>query len=116
VSGRAGGTAPRGSTGRNVIWLAATTVILVLLLSYKTSTGGAPPAPPTQPPGVVDRPAGSPSPGASGQPDGLALVASGHFDEAFFGGDVVVVSWKTGVVIVVHHNGPVQAVGGRAVA
>jgi len=70
VSGNAGGTAPRGSTGRNVIWLVVTTVILVLLLSYKTSMGGAPPAPPTQPPGVVDRPAGSSGPGALGQPDG----------------------------------------------
>lgn len=70
VSGNAGGTAPRGSTGRNVIWLAVTTVILVLLLSYKTSMGGAPPAPPTQPPGVVDQPTGSPGPGGSGQPDG----------------------------------------------
>jgi hypothetical protein len=56
------------------MWLVATTVILVLLLSYKTSTGGAPPAPPTQPPGVVDRPAGSPSPGASGQPDGHRVL------------------------------------------
>jgi hypothetical protein len=43
----------------------------VLLFSYKTSTGGAPPAPPTRSPGVVDQPAGSPSPGASGQPHGL---------------------------------------------
>jgi hypothetical protein len=47
------------------MWLAATTVILVLLLSYKTSTGGPTPAPPTQPPGVVGSPAGSPGPGAS---------------------------------------------------
>ena len=65
VSGYAGGTVPRGSTGRIVIWLAATTVILVLLLSYKTSTGGGTPGPPTQPPGVVGRTSGSPSPGAS---------------------------------------------------
>jgi hypothetical protein len=65
VSGYAGGTVPRGSTGRIVIWLVATTVILVLLLSYKTSTGGGTPGPPTQPPGVVGRPSGSPSPGAS---------------------------------------------------
>ena len=80
VSGNAGGTAPRGSTGRNVIWLAVTTVILVLLLSYKTSMGGAPPAPPTQPPGVVDRPAGAHGAGASAQPDGQdgrALVVNG---------------------------------------
>ena len=62
VSGYARGTVPRGSTGRIVMWLAATTVILILLLSYKTSTGGGTPAPPTQPPGVVDRPAGSPGP------------------------------------------------------
>ena len=65
MSGYAGGTVPRGSTVRIVIWLAATTVILVLLLSYKTSTGGGTPGPPTQPPGVVGRPSGSPSPGAS---------------------------------------------------
>jgi hypothetical protein len=65
VSGYAGGTVPRGSTGRIVIWLAATTVILVLLLSYKTSTGGGTPAPPTHPPGVVGRTSGSPSPEAS---------------------------------------------------
>jgi hypothetical protein len=65
VSGYAGGTVRRGSTGRIVIWLAATTVILVLLLSYKTSTGGGTPAPPTHPPGVVGPPSGSPSPGAS---------------------------------------------------
>jgi hypothetical protein len=40
----------------------------------------------------------------------------GHADrsgEAFFAGDVVIVSWKTGVVIVVHHNGLVQAVHGQ---
>ena len=65
VSGYAGGTVKRGSTGRIVIWLAATTVILVLLLSYKTSTGGGTPGPPTRPPGVDGRPSGSPSPGAS---------------------------------------------------
>ena len=65
VSGYTGGTVPRGTTARIVIWLAATTVILVLLLSYKTSTGGGTPAPPTHPPGVVGRPSGSPSPGAS---------------------------------------------------
>ena len=65
VSGYAGGTVPRGSTGRIVIWLAATAVILVLLLSYKTSTGAGTQAPPTHPPGVVGSPSGSPSPGAS---------------------------------------------------
>jgi hypothetical protein len=65
VSRYAGGTVPRGSTGRIVVWLAATTVILVLLLSYKTSTGDGTPAPPTHPPGVVDGTSGSPSPGAS---------------------------------------------------
>jgi hypothetical protein len=45
------------------MWLAATTIILVLLLSYKTSTGDGTPAPPTQPPGMVDEPVGSPGPG-----------------------------------------------------
>jgi hypothetical protein len=45
------------------MWLAATTVILVLLLSYKTSTVGGTHTPPTQPPGVVGGPSGSPSPG-----------------------------------------------------
>ena len=65
MSGYPGGTVPRGSTARIVIWLAATTVLLVLLLNYKTSTGDGTPAPPTQPPGVVGRPSGSPSPGAS---------------------------------------------------
>ena len=65
MSGYAGGTVPRGSTGRIVIWLVATTVILVLLLSYKTSMGDGTPAPPTHPPGVVSRTSGSPSPGAS---------------------------------------------------
>ena len=62
------------------MWLAATAVILVLLLGYKTSTGGATPAPPAQPPGVVVRAAGSPGPGASGQPDGQdgrAVVVNG---------------------------------------
>ena len=63
------------------MWLAATAVILVLLLGYKTSTGGATPAPPAQPPGVVVRAAGSPGPGASGQPDGQdgrAVVVNGR--------------------------------------
>ena len=64
MSGYAGGAVPRGSTGRNVMWLAVTTVILVLLFSYKTSTGGPTPARPTQPPGVVGTPAGFPGPGA----------------------------------------------------
>jgi hypothetical protein len=80
VSGYAGGKVPRGSTVRIVMWLAATTVILVLLLSYKTSTGDGRPAPPTQPPGVGDRPSGSPGTGASGQPDGQdgrAVVVNG---------------------------------------
>jgi len=65
VSGYAGGKVPRGSTGRIVIWLAATAVILVLLLSYKTSMGAGTPAPPTHPPSVVGPPSDSPSPGAS---------------------------------------------------
>ena len=65
MSGYAGGTVPRRSTARIVIWLAATTVILVLLLGYKTSTGAGTPGPPTQPPSVVGGPSGSPSPGAS---------------------------------------------------
>jgi hypothetical protein len=62
VSGYAGGTVPRGSTARIVIWLAATTVILVLLLGYKTSTGDGTPGPPTQPPSVVSPPTGFPGP------------------------------------------------------
>jgi hypothetical protein len=65
VSGYAGGTVPRGSAARIVIWLAATTVILVLLLGYKTNTGDGTPAPPTHPPTVVSRTAGSPGPRAS---------------------------------------------------
>ena len=77
MSGYAGGMVPRVLTGRIVMWLAATTVILVLLLGYKTSTGGATPAPPAQPPGVVGRPAGSPGPGASGQPDRRVVVVNG---------------------------------------
>jgi uncharacterized protein with FMN-binding domain len=80
VSGYASGTVRRGSTGRIVMWLAATTVVLVLLLGYKTSTDGVTPAPPAQPPGVVGRPAGSPGPGASGPPegqDGRTVVVNG---------------------------------------
>jgi len=62
VSGSAGGTVPRGSTARIVMWLAATTAILVLLLGYKTSTGAGTPAPPTPPPSMVGGPSGSQGP------------------------------------------------------
>ena len=55
------------------MWLAASAVILVLLFAYRTSTSGATPAPPAQPPGVV----GSPVSGASGRPDGPAVVNGG---------------------------------------
>jgi hypothetical protein len=46
----------------------------------------------------------------------LLSVIEGHVDrfgEAFFGGDVVIVSSDTGIVLVVHHNGLIQAVRGR---
>ena len=80
VSGPAGGTVPRGSAGRIVMWLAATAVIMVLLVAYKTSTSGATSAPSAQPPGVVGQPVGSARPAAAGQPgsqDGRAVVVNG---------------------------------------
>jgi hypothetical protein len=36
-----------------------------------------------------------------------------RFGEIFFGGDVVIVPGKTGVLVVVHHNGFVQVVHGQ---
>ncbi|HKE67276.1 MAG TPA: FMN-binding protein [Micromonosporaceae bacterium] len=56
MSGYAGGTAPRGSAGRIVMWLVATAVILVLLFAYRSSTSGATTAPHAQTPGVVGQP------------------------------------------------------------
>jgi uncharacterized protein with FMN-binding domain len=53
VSRYAGDAVTRGSTGRIVMWLAATAVILVLLFAYRTSTSGATTAPHAQAPGVV---------------------------------------------------------------
>jgi len=79
VSGDAGGAVPRGSTGRIVIWLAATAVVLVLLFAYRTSTSSGTPAPHAQPPGVVGPSTHSPGPSASAPPgsQGPAVVVNG---------------------------------------